>query len=342
MKVLFYSAKDFEIPYFDTANHAHIDVIYTDARLSLRTVSLSKGYQYISVFTADDVSAEVLKQLYLDGVTHIAVRAAGFDNVDLKVANQLGIHVANVPEYSPYSVAEHAITLMLALNRKIVIANQQVHQHNFKLDNLVGFDLHGKTVGIVGTGRIGRIVAKILHGFGCNLLGYDIVPDHELKDEYNLRYCSLHELCLHSDIITVHTPLNVGTRHLLDRRLFSVMKKGVMIINTSRGAVVKTDDLITFLENGIIGACGLDVYEYEKGIFFYDHSRERLDDKMLLKLLSMKNVLVTSHQAFATYEALTNIAETTFYNLQEWNAGLITENELTTSSNLISASYNKM
>jgi D-lactate dehydrogenase len=342
MKVLFYSAKNFEIPYYDAANHTHIDLVYTNARLSLNTVNLSKGYKYISVFTADDVSAEVLKQLYLHGVTHIAVRAAGFDNVDLEAANELGIHVANVPEYSPYSVAEHAITLMLALNRKIVTANEQVHLHNFKLDNLVGFDLHGKTVGIIGTGRIGKITAKILHGFGCNLMGYDIVPDHRLEDEYNLRYCSLHELCLRSDIITVHTPLNAGTRYLLNRKLFSVMKKGVMIINTSRGAVVKTDDLITFLENGIIGACGMDVYEYEKGLFFYDHSKEQLNDEKLLKLLSMKNVLVTSHQAFATYEALTNIAETTFYNLLEWNAGLCTENELTTFRSLISASGNKM
>lgn len=342
MKVLFYSAKKFEIPYFDTVNHTHIDLIYTEAQLSMKTVNLSKGYEYISVFTADDVSGDVIKQLHLNGVTHIAVRAAGFDNVDLKTANELGIHVANVPEYSPYSIAEHAILLMLALNRKIVTANEQVHQNNFKIDNLVGFDLHGKTVGIIGTGRIGKIAAKILHGFGCNLLGYDIKPDHRLKEEYNLRYCNLHEVCLHSDIITVHTPLNQDTKYLLDRRLFAVMKKGIMIINTSRGAVVKTEDMVTYLENGIIGAYGMDVYEREKGIFFYDHSNETLQDKMLLKLLSMKNVLVTPHQAFATYEALTNIAETTFYNLLEWNEGLRPDNELTTFSKFISAFCNKM
>jgi D-lactate dehydrogenase len=329
MKVLFYSAKKFEIPYFDVANHTHIDLIYTEERLSMKTVNLARGYEYISVFTADDVSADIVKQLHLSGVTHIAVRAAGFDNVDLKIANELGIHVANVPEYSPYSVAEHAITLMLALNRKVVTANEQVHQHNFKLDNLVGFDLYGKTAGIIGTGRIGKIASKILHGFGCKLLGYDIDPDRKLKEEYNLRYCSLHELCVYSDIITIHTPLNHNTKYLIDRKLFAGMKKGVMIINTSRGAVVKTEDLITFLENGIIGAYGMDVYEHEKGIFFYDHSAGRLHDTMLLKLMSMKNVLVTPHQAFATYEALTNIAETTFYNLLEWNAGLRTENELT-------------
>ena len=342
MKVLFYSAKKFEIPYFDAANHTHIELIYTEEQLSMKSVNLSKGYEYVSVFTADDVSGNVIKQLHLNGVTHIAVRAAGFDNVDLKTANELGIHVANVPEYSPYSVAEHAISLMLALNRKIVIANEQVHQNNFKLDNLVGSDMHGKTVGIIGTGRIGKIAAKILHGFGCKLLGYDIDPDHRLKEEYNLRYCNLHEVCLYSDIITVHTPLNHNTKYLLDRKLFSVMKKGIMIINTSRGAVIKTEDLITYLENGIIGSYGMDVYEHEKGIFFYDHSAEKLQDKMLLKLLSMKNVLVTPHQAFATYEALTNIAETTFYNLLEWNEGFRSDNELTTSSKLISFFGSKM
>jgi D-lactate dehydrogenase len=337
MRVLFYSTKKFEIPYLIKANHTHIDVQFTEDPLSAQTAHLAKGIDCVSIFTADDASTEVIRGLHVFGVKYIAIRAAGFDNIDLKEANDLGIRVANVPEYSPYSIAEHAVALILALNRKLVLANQQVKDHNFTLDNLIGFDLHGKTVGIIGTGRIGKIVASILHGFGCNLLGYDIHHSEELQKQFNVTYCSLRELCINSDIVTVHTPLNEQTRYMLDKEVFSCMKKGIMIINTARGAVVNTQDLISYIENGTIGAYGMDVYEKERGVFFIDRSTNKVKDPMLSKLMDLRNVLITPHQAFATNEALTNIADTTFYNILEWQAGLQPENELSHAIHLISA-----
>lgn len=336
MKVLFYSSKTFEIPYISKANHTQLSITYIEQPLSPETANLSKGYECISVFTADDVSHKVIEQLHFNGVKYIATRAAGYDNIDLDTANELGIHVANVPEYSPYSIAEHTVAMLLALNRKIVLADEQVHDHNFTLDKLVGYDLHEKTVGIIGTGRIGSITAKIMYGFGCHLFGYDIKPSPELKEKYNLRYCNLRELCLASDIIMIHTPLTAITKYLLDKKLFGIMKKGVMIINTARGLIVKTEDLLPYLDNGIVKGYGMDVYENERGIFFFDHSGETLQDPMLEKLLSMKNVLVTPHQGFATYEALSNIADTTFYNILEWKEGLRPENELTSFVKVIS------
>jgi D-lactate dehydrogenase len=329
MKVLVYSAKSFEIPYLKRSNHTHLDVSFTELPLSLKSVNLSKGYDCISVFTADDASRDVLEQLHFNGVAYVAVRAAGYDNIDLTTANELGIHVANVPEYSPYSIAEHTAAMVLALNRKLILSDRQVHEKNFTLDNLIGFDLHDKTVGIIGTGRIGKISARIMHGFGCHLLGYDIEQSSVLKEKYNLRYCSLQELCLTADIILIHTPLNAQTKYLINKELFSIMKRGVMIVNTARGPVVNTADLLIFLQNGIIGAYGMDVYEKEKGIFFFNHSGKDLQDPILVKLLDMKNVLVTPHQAFATYEALSNLSDTTFLNILQWKEGLRPESELT-------------
>ena len=342
MKVLFYSAKSFEKRYFIKANHTHLDISFTEYPLSLHTAYLSKGFDCISVFTADDVSEKVLELLYLEGVKFIAVRAAGYDNVNLRKASELGIHVANVPEYSPWSIAEHTAAMVLALNRKIVLADKQVHTQNFSLDNLVSFDLHNKTVGIIGTGRIGKISAKIMHGFGCQLLGFDISPSAELESNYAFKYCTLQELCLTSDIILIHTPLNTSTKYLLDKKMFSIMKRGVMIVNTARGAVVNTADLLAYLQNGTIGYYGMDVYENEKGIFFADLTGKHIEDPDLVKLLSMKNVLVTPHQAFATYEALTNIADTTFYNILEWKEGLTPDNELTHHPSFIAAYDSKM
>jgi D-lactate dehydrogenase len=239
--------------------------------------------------------------------------------------------VANVPEYSPFSIAEHTVALILALNRKLVLANQQVQVQNFTLENLIGFDLHGKTVGIIGTGRIGGIVANILHGFGCKLLAYDIQPSESLQKKLNVKYCTLRELCVNSDIITIHTPLNEETRYMLDRKLFSCMKQGVMIINTARGAVVNSLDLVDYLDNGTIGSYGMDVYEKERGVFFMDRRGEDLNDPVLRKLIGMKNVLITPHQGFATNEALTNIADTTFDNILSWQSGLRPDSELTKS-----------
>jgi D-lactate dehydrogenase len=318
MRVLFYSTKKFERPYLESANTSGVTAHFEEAPLSEQTVHLCEGFDCISVFTADDVSAKVIDGLARNGVKYIAVRAAGYDNIDLIHAANAGIQVANVPEYSPYAIAEHAVAMMLAMNRKLILANELVHRQDFTLDRLVGFDMHNRTVGVVGTGRTGGIVARIMHGFGCRLLGYDVRQSPELTAKYNLQYTSLEKLCNEADIITIHAPLNTQTKYLINRSVIMGMKEGVMIVNTSRGAVIKTEDIVTFLENGKIGFFGMDVYEKERGIFFFDHSGRELNDPLLKKLLAMPNVLVTAHQAFATHEALTNIADTTYHNINCW------------------------
>lgn len=328
MRIFFYSVKDYEQPYLMGANKGAIPVHFCTESLSPQTAVLCSGFDCVSVFANDDVSAGVIDLLHANGVRFIAARAAGYDNIDLKRARSLGIRIANVPEYSPWAIAEHAVAMMLCLNRKLIVADRQVHQHNFTTGRLVGFDLHGKTVGIIGAGRIGGIVAGILHGFGCRLLAYDICPNAELIRKYHVNYTGLRELCMHSDIITIHTPLLPTTKGIISKRLLSVMRSGVMIINTARGAVVNTADIIEYLEKGTIGYYGMDVYEKEKGIFFFDHSGETLQDDMLNKLLHLPNVLVTPHQAFATREALTNIADTTYHNIACWGQNIDCVNEI--------------
>jgi D-lactate dehydrogenase len=335
MRILVYSARDFEIPYLKKANLLHFDLEFTDKSLNIHTTSLSKGYDCVCVFTNDDVTAPVLRDLHSFGVKYIAARSAGYDNIDLFEVEILGMHVANVPEYSPYAVAEHAAALMLALNRKLVIANQQVHNFDFRTESLIGFDLNKKTVGLIGTGRIGSVMARIMHGFGSEIIAYDIKPSSDLSKKYGVRFCSLNEVCLRSDIISIHTPLNQLTKYLLNESTFSIMKKGVMIINTARGAVIDTKDLLKYLDKGIIGSYGADVYENERGIFFYDHSKNGINDNMLAELLKRKNVIITPHQAFATYEALVNIAETTFYNILEWAEGAVPDNEINKKTSVI-------
>ena len=328
MKTIIYSIKDFERSYLLKANKMNHELTCIEEALMPDTASLAKGHEAVVVFTGDDVSTAVIEKLHEAGIKYIAIRAVGYDNVDIKTANELGIKCANVPEYSPYSIAEHAVALMLALNRKLILADKQVHQHNFTVGNLVGFDLHQKTVGIVGTGKIGSIAAKILHGFGCNLLGYDIAENKELTEKYNLQYVDLKKLCSSSDIITLHMPLNTATKYLINKEILDVMKPGVMLINTARGAVINTEHVIEALDNGKIGYLGLDVYEKEKGIFFYDYSKNKVKDDVLKKLMSYPNVIITPHQAFATNEALLNIADTTFYNLNKWANNITSENEL--------------
>jgi D-lactate dehydrogenase len=339
MEVLFYSSKDFEIPYIRAAVPLNMEVKFIKDILSPKTFELAQGFEAISIFTADDASAEVIEGLKKIGVKYIAVRAAGYDNVDIQAANAAGIRVANVSDYSPNAVAEHAVALMLALNRKLMKANEQVHMHNFTLDQLVGFDLHRKKVGIIGTGRIGSTVAKILHGFGCTLIAYDVNRNQSLEHKYNVFYTGLNTLCSMCDIITIHLPLTEQTRYLVNEKLISQMKRGVMLINTSRGGVVNTKDVLNALPIGHIGYFGMDVYEYEKGLFFYDHSGETISDNNLLKLMDYSNVLITPHQAFATEEALTNIAATIFKNLACWQNGERTTYEITYSeSDLIADS----
>ncbi|MGB0523238.1 MAG: 2-hydroxyacid dehydrogenase [Flammeovirgaceae bacterium] len=330
MKIAIYSAHKFELEQVKKANAGKHKIKLIDTYLTEDTVILARSCDCVALFANDDASAKVLEKLREIGVKYIALRSAGYNHVDLKKAKELGLKVANVPEYSPYSVAEHAITLMLSLNRKIIRANSRIKELNFTLDGLTGFDMNGKTVGVVGTGKIGAVVAKILHGFGCNILAYDLVEDEELKSSYNVQYQSIEELCKQSDIITLHVPLNEHTKYLIDMEQINMMKKGVMLINTSRGGLVNTKAVIQALKTRHIGYLGLDVYEEEKGLFFEDHSdQDLLQDDVIARLLTFKNVLITSHQAFLTETALQNIADTTFYNINCWSDGKDSENELT-------------
>jgi D-lactate dehydrogenase len=346
MKVLFYSTKGYERSYLEDAAKQPQNVEFREEALSVHTAELSRGFDVVSIFTGDDCSTDVVELLNKYGVRYIAVRAAGYDNVDLNKAATLGMQVANVPAYSPYAIAEHAVAMILALNRKLIVADTQVHRHDFTTDKLVGFDLHGKTIGIIGVGRIGGILAGIMHGFGCMVIGYDIRENEELKEKYGLEYVDLPALCRESDIISIHTGLSPATRHMLDKKLIRLMKQGVMLINTGRGGCIDTADVITALEDGHIGYFGMDVYENEKGIFFHDHSGKELKDWMLDMLMTMPNVLITPHQAFATREALTNIATTTFYNIACWKTQQPCENDLihpsTTPEVVTNAEYEEL
>lgn len=328
MKIILYSTKDFEKAFYQEANEMGHELTFVPEALDIYSAVLAAGEDVVSVFTADDVSAPVIEQLHRYGIRYIAIRAAGYDNVDIEKAVELGIKVANVPAYSPYAIAEHAIALMLALNRKLVIADRQVHRFDFRVDNLIGFDLHRKTVGVIGTGRIGSVVAHILHGFGCNLLGYDIVENEVLAGNYNLAYTDLKTLCAYSDIITIHTPLNKATRHMINKEVIESMKQGVILINTARGAVIDTGAVAEAVVKGRIGGLGMDVYEKERGLFFYNHSGTGMEDQMLRKLLNYTNVIITPHQGFATREALNNITAGTFYNINCWIDKRNSSNEL--------------
>lgn len=329
MKILFYSTKSFENYYLNAFNNNTHEIHFIEKALSAATVDLAKGFEVISVFTGDDASASVIQLLHKLGVKFIAIRATGYDNVAIDEAGRLGIRVANVPEYSPYAIAEHALAMMLALNRKLIAANRQVHEGNFTVTDLIGFDLHGKTVGIIGTGRIGSTLIRILQGFDCHLLAYDIRKDSDLIESCKVEYVTLPELCGQSDIISIHTPLNAQTKHMIGKDMIRLMKKGVMLINTGRGGCVNSEDVLEFLENGHIGFFGADVYEKEKGLFFTDWSGKDYNDNLLKRLLALPNVLVTPHQGFATTEALNNIANTTFHNIFCWQHDVVCDNELT-------------
>jgi D-lactate dehydrogenase len=329
MKTLFYSTKDFEKHYLEAANTLAQEVVFVKEMLTLETVEMAKGFEMVSIFTSDDASAAVLKVLHNNGTKYIAIRATGHDNVDIDKANDLGMQVANVPDYSPYAIAEHAVALALALVKKIGVSRKQMQEHNFTLSNLIGFDLHGKTVGIIGVGKIGSIFAKIMHGFGCKILGHDIVENKKLTELYGIKYVDLKTLCAKSNIISIHTGLTPETKYLINKNCIEEMQLGTMLINTGRGACVNTKDVLEGLDNGHIGFYGADVYENERGIFFNDLSKIELKDDMLKKLLAMPNVIITPHQAFATQEALSDIANTTFYNIDCWSENQHSKYELT-------------
>jgi len=315
MKTAFFSTHKFEKQIFQKEAEGKHEFIWIELSLSESTVIMAQGCMAACIFVNDDASEKVLVKLHDLGVRYLVLRSAGYNHVDLKVAKELGIQVVRVPEYSPYAVAEHTVALMLALNRKLIKANSRVKEGNFSLDGLMGFDIHGKTVGIVGMGKIGKVVATIMNGFGCKVLAYDPCPDDEWNRTHDVKVTDMDTLCRLSDIITLHAPLTEETKYIINDDRISQMKKGVMLINTSRGGLVHTKDVIKGLKNGSIGYLGLDVYEEEKGLFFEDHSTEILQDDVIARLMTFPNVLITSHQAFMTDTALRNIASITISNL---------------------------
>jgi D-lactate dehydrogenase len=288
---------------------------FMECRLSAETASAAQGAQAVCTFVNDRVDRECLGHLAKFGVKHVALRCAGFNSVDLAAAKEFEISVTRVPAYSPHAVAEHAVALLLALNRKIPRANNRVHDLNFSLHGLVGFDLHGKTVGIFGTGKIGRIAAQIFRGFGMRVLAFDPFPSHEWAAQHCVEYTDPQTLARESDVISLHTPLTPETRHIVRRETLEMMKPGVILLNVSRGALIDTAALIEALKRGRIGGVALDVYEEEEGVFFEDLSGQILQDDELARLLTFPNVLITAHQAFLTQEALAEIARVTVANL---------------------------
>ncbi len=329
MKIAVYSCHNFEMPFLEKYLLTGNKVIFIEQELNEYTVALANSCEAVSLFTSDKADANVLEKLSALGIKYIALRSVGFDHVDIAKARSLNISVTNVPAYSPYAVAEHAVTLLMALNRHLILSQELIRKNDFRLDGLTGFDLHEKTVGIIGLGNIGNVFAKIMTGFGCKILCYDPHVDPNTCPTPDLHFTDLKNLCANSDIISVHCPLNKSTKHLLNAELFSIMKKGVFIINTARGSIIKTEDLFPFIENGTIGGIGLDVYEYEKGLFFRDHTNSTFQDPLFQKLISYKNVMITAHQAFLTQTALQNIAETTAGNLKCMANSLPCKNELT-------------
>jgi len=328
MKTAIYSAHKFEREYFKEANNDKHELVMIEEALSENTVQMAAGCQAICIFVGDKASAPVLNKLSAAGIFFIALRSAGYNHLDLPEAKKLNIKLARVPEYSPYSVAEHAIALMLALNRKLIHAHNRIQELNFSLDGLTGFDMHGKTAGIIGTGKIGIQVARILYGFGCKILAFDTVENEELKKDCQVEYVNLQTLCAQSDIISLHLPLIEKTKHIVKNESIAWMKKGVMLINTSRGGLVQTVDVVEGLKSGKIGYFGMDVYEEEEGLFFDDHSQDILQDDVIARLMTFRNVLITSHQAFLTDTALQNITSTTIHNLDCFEAGIPSGNEL--------------
>lgn len=315
MKIAFFDAKPYDKPSFDKYGEQYgVRFKYFETKLSEDTVGLAEGCDGVCVFVNDTVNAAVIDRLCEMGIKIVALRCAGFNNVDMKYAFGR-IHVLRVPAYSPYAVAEHAMALLLTSIRRIHKAYIRTRDFNFSLAGMIGFDLHSKTVGVIGTGRIGRVFIDICKGFGMKVLAYDKFPASDLERDESVRYVSLDELFSQSDIISLHCPLNDETYHTISAEALEKCKKGVVIINTSRGALVDAEALLAAIKSRKVGAACLDVYEEESDLFFEDFSGHIIDDDILARLISMPNVIVTSHQAFLTEEALSNIAETTVLNI---------------------------
>jgi D-lactate dehydrogenase len=328
MKVAFFSTKSYDQEYFEKCNQGtgH-DLSFFETSLNKHTASLSNGFEAVCVFVNDTLDKSTIEKLSENGIKLIALRCAGFNNVDLEAAAANDIKIVRVPAYSPQAVAEHAVALILTLNRKTHKAYNRVRENNFSLERLIGFNLYGKTVGIIGTGIIGIAFAKIMLGFGCKIIAYDIKPSQELKD-LGIAYEGIDDLLAKSDIISLHCPLNAETHHLLNAEAFVKMKTGAMLINTGRGALIDTTAVVNALKNEKLGYLGIDVYEQESGLFFKDHSETVNKDDDFLRLLSFPNVLITGHQGFFTKEALEQIATVTLENLTDFEQGNELKNEV--------------
>ncbi|RBL93026.1 2-hydroxyacid dehydrogenase [Chitinophaga flava] len=318
MDILFFSAQPYDITYFNQANQQNTHRFrFLEYPLNEDNTALIKDEKAVCVFVNDKVDAAVVHKLKEKGITLIALRCAGFNNVDLKAAAEAGISVVRVPAYSPHAVAEHAVTLLLALNRKIYKSYNRVRDNNFTLAGLEGFDVYGKTVGVIGTGNIGAVFCRIMLGFGCKVLAHDVVEDASLV-QAGVTYVSQESVLTESDIISLHCPLTPDTKHLINGHSINSMKRGVTLINTSRGGLVDTKAVVEALKNGHIGALGIDVYEQEEQLFFQNLSGIIIQDDVLSRLTTFPNVLVTAHQGFFTREALTQIAETTLANISSF------------------------
>jgi len=328
VKIAFFDAKPYDTESFNELNRDYgFTIKYFKFHLTPDNIVLAKGYDAVVIFVNDTVDAAMIMQLKEYGVKLIALRSAGFNNVDLKEAFG-NIRVVRVPSYSPHAIAEHTVALMLTLNRKVHRAYFRTRDTNFALNGLMGFDMHGKTAGVIGTGRIGRVLVNILRGFGMEVLLHDSYPDVAFASATGSSYVSLEELYSRSDIISLNCPLTRETEHMINSSTIAMMKKGVMLINTGRGKLIRTPDLIEGLKSGQIGSAGLDVYEEESQFFFEDLSDRVLADDVLARLLTFNNVIITSHQGFFTREAIRNIAETTLKNIDDYFAGRNLENEV--------------
>ena len=328
MRVLFYSSKPHDKEYFEAANQDFsFELRFVEEKLSEHSVQLITDESAICAFVNDVLSRDVLAALAKTGVKLIALRCAGFNNVDMNTARELGLTVVRVPAYSPHAVAEHTLCLMLSLNRKVHRAYFRTRDGNFSLQGLLGFDLHGRTLGIIGTGKIGAVLAKTTTAMGMRVIANDPVRSSECE-RYGVEYVSVDQLLAESDIISLHCPLTPETKHLIDEQALKTVKKGVMIINTSRGAVLDTTAVIKGLKSQTIGYLGLDVYEQESELFFEDHSLEIIQDDTFTRLLTFPNVLITSHQGFFTSDALANIAETTLENIRQFANNEVLDNQV--------------
>lgn len=322
MRIALFDTHRYERDAFEAANlRAAHALTFLEPRCTYETATLAHGHEAICSFVSDRLDARALRVLADGGTRVIALRSAGYNHVDLVAAASLGIPVVRVPEYSPYAVAEHAVALVLTLDRKIHRAYARVREWNFSLDGLVGFDLHGKTVGIIGAGRIGRVAARIFRGFGCQVLAFDPRPDPILAADPGVRYVDLPVLYQHAHIVSLHVPLTPATHHIVDAKALAEMKPGALLINTGRGALIDSRALLGALKSGHLGGAGLDVYEEEEGVFFQDLSNQVLQDDVLARLLTFPNVIVTSHQGFLTHEALANIAHVTLANVTAFERG---------------------